>query len=152
MSMLNATLLIFTTFLVIYYIKVNQSRLPINQPLAIDSSTIVQATPTKTENLQQATSQDLLDLQYPGSSRVRFDQEQLFLESNDSPEKVSNWYKEHLNELGLKTTSAIQTSSNGNIFNNYLSSDEKKDIRVEISKSNKDSTTKINLTLYVDNE
>ncbi|MBI2022736.1 hypothetical protein HYS97_02725 [Candidatus Daviesbacteria bacterium] len=66
-------------------------------------------------------------------------------ESNDSPNIITDWYKEKIKSLGMSTTSFVQTSANDNVLNKLVGSDGKGEIRVEISRPADNSKTTIKL-------
>ena len=81
------------------------------------------------------------DLVYPGAKQLNLDT----YESTDNPETITNWYKNKIKDLGFKTTSSVETNTNGDILNKLASNNNSKEIRIEISKDNNQSVTRINI-------
>lgn len=83
---------------------------------------------------------------YPGAKTKSQTGEKLELESNDSPEKITDWYKKKINALNFNAKSFAQTNTNDNILNKLSAAKpgEKLDITIK-----KDQTTS-NVLIVVD--
>lgn len=70
---------------------------------------------------------------YPHSTEVSGN-EGLVLQSTDDPRVITDWYKNAILSHNLKTTSFIQTNTNGEVFNQLVGANGNSQVRVEISK------------------
>lgn len=75
----------------------------------------------------------LANFYYPHSIEVKNTNE-LVLQSSDNPQTITNWYKNVILSHNLKTTSFIQTNTNGQILNQLVGAGGNTQIKVEISK------------------
>lgn len=92
-------------------------------------------------------STDLNSFTYPSSKVINSDNNSLILESNDSASVITNWYKEQIQTEGMKTTSFVQTRTNGNVLNRLVGSNSYRKIDVEIRK--KSDQPEVRMTIYV---
>lgn len=83
-----------------------------------------------------------IELQYPNSTKIS----NTVFQTTDTPQQVTNWYKEKIINLGMRTTSVIQTSTNGTIKNKLVASDGKREIEIDIEKDKEDSTVRIEVS------
>lgn len=97
-------------------------------------------TPTFTQSQNRTQSSDL---EYPGSKKIKVEGNKTFLESNDDPQKITDWYKDKIKSMGFNAKSFVTTSANDNILNKLVGSDGKREIRIEIKKSPNESTVHI---------
>ena len=72
---------------------------------------------------------------YPNSSKASGDSSTFVLKSSDAPKTITDWYKNRISEAGMKATSFVQTSTNGNVLNSLVGSGNGYEVRVEIKKS-----------------
>ena len=107
-----------------------------NQPTTMPPT----STPT-TKPYQQ--SQTIFDFRYPNSTIISQNGNETVYESSDDPKKITDWYKDKIKSIGMKTTSFVQTSTNGNVLNKLVGANGNKEVRVEISKQNNNPTVKI---------
>lgn len=80
--------------------------------------------------------------QYPGSIKVSGS----VYTTTDSPQTVTDWYKDKIRQSGMQTTTFVQNSVNGNINNVLVGSNGDRDVRVTIKKSPSSATTEITLS------
>ncbi|MCL5438804.1 MAG: hypothetical protein M1268_02345 [Patescibacteria group bacterium] len=99
-------------------------------------------TPAPIINKNQNSKQNE-DLIYPGSVKIKNDNGNLELESLDDAQKITDWYKEKIKGMGMNAKSFVQTKANDKVLNKLVGSNGKKEVRVEISKENNQSTVKI---------
>lgn len=121
-------------------VKIPNSNSVITQP-SIQPNIII--SPTPSANPQPSVTDNINDLQYPESKQISSDT----WESSDSPQTVTEWYKQKIQSLGMNTTSFVQTSTNGNVLNKLVGSDGKEEIEVQITKSNKAQGVEIKLNV-----
>lgn len=88
-------------------------------------------------------STNLAEFIYPNSKQISISANKLSLESQDSPQTITNWYKDKIKSLGMSATSFVQTSTNDNVLNKLAGSSGNQQVRVEISKSATDTKVKI---------
>ncbi|HBC72807.1 MAG: hypothetical protein UX91_C0006G0037 [Candidatus Amesbacteria bacterium GW2011_GWB1_47_19] len=81
---------------------------------------------------------------YPGSVLVSPDT----YETPDDPDKVTLWYKEKINAIGLNVRSYVQTKTNDSVLNKLVGAGaDNIKISVEISKAAGTVTTRIRVTI-----
>lgn len=103
-------------------------------------------TPTPTPKPQAPTDQQKGSLRYPNSSFIRTEGETDIYESQDDSDRITDWYKEKIEQLGLNTTSFVKTKSNDNVLNKLVGADGSREVSVEISKPAGTSTVTIKVT------
>lgn len=99
-------------------------------------------TPIINQNQNSEQSEDLI---YSDSIKTKQENSNLELESLDDTQKITDWYKEKIRGMGMNAKSFVQTKANGKVLNKLVGSNGKKEIRVEISKENNQSTVKISV-------
>lgn len=126
------------------------SQTPSSTPTAIPSK----IPPTQSTKLMSPTpktesnNDELIDnFIYPNSTINNKSGNSLDLNSNDKPTIITQWYKDRINSLRMNAKSYSQTTTNGNVSNSLVATDGKKEIRVEITKKQNDSVTKIAVTI-----
>lgn len=87
---------------------------------------------------------NLSDFRYPDSSQLE-STDRLVLESSDDPKTITDWYKDKIRNLGFKSKSFVQTSTNGNILNKLVGASSNKQVKVEIEKKADESKSRIRL-------
>lgn len=95
--------------------------------------------PTPTSKIQPDNTSSF---QYPGSVKVSGS----LYTTTDSPQTVTDWYKDKIRQSGMQTTAFVQNSVNGNINNVLVGSNGDRDVRVTIKKSPDNATTEITLS------
>lgn len=83
---------------------------------------------------------------YPSATRVSGEGSSFTLKSGDSPATITDWYKNRIKQAGMKTTSFVQTSTNGNILNSLVGAGNGHEVRVEIKKSADEGSVTINVS------
>ena len=91
--------------------------------------------------------QTLSSFKYPNSSVTSSSQGFLKLQSNDSADNITDWYKEKIKGEGMSVTSFVTTKTNDNVLNKLVGADGQKEIRVEIKKSTGSSLVEIEVSL-----
>ena len=82
-----------------------------------------------------------MGLQYPGSVSVSAD----VFTTPDSPQTVTAWYKDQINQMKFNVKTFVQTSANEKVLNKLVASNGQTEVYVEISKNPSDSITLITL-------
>lgn len=92
------------------------------------------------------TPPSLNTYKYPGAKIKSQASSKLELDSSDSAEKITDWYKKKINELNFNAKSFAQTNTNGDILNKLSAAKpgEKLDITIK-----KDQSTS-NVSIVVD--
>ena len=67
--------------------------------------------------------------------------------SNDSPEKITEWYKNKINTEGYNSKSFVTTKSNEKVLNKLSASKNSQTILIEISRNDSNSQTEIYILL-----
>ena len=80
---------------------------------------------------------------YPGSATEKSTTSSLTLLSTDSPEAITNWYKEKIKELEFNAKSFSQTNTEGAIFNKLTAVKPGEKIEITIKKDQSTSKTTI---------
>ncbi len=84
---------------------------------------------------------------YPNSSNITGDGDISSMESADKPQIITDWYKEKIKSMGMKATSFVQTTTNGNVLNKLAGANNSFGIVVEIRKAEFDTKTSIRLII-----
>ena len=84
---------------------------------------------------------------YPGASLKSQTLASLVLESNDNTDKITDWYKAKIEELGMNVKSFVTTRANDKILNKLSAADGAREINVEISKEQGTSLVVISVGL-----
>lgn len=92
-----------------------------------------------------STPTPLNSFKYPNSTQISNGVE-LILQSFDNPQTITDWYKNIITGNGLKTTSFIQTNTNGEILNKLVGANNNSEVRVEISKQANQAVVTIKVT------
>lgn len=115
-------------------------------PIPSDTPTF---TPTLTPTILTPTPQPNnnnqlnLDLKYPNSIIISKNSNETTYESTDDPKKITDWYKDKIKSIGMKATSFVQTSTNGDVLNKLVGANSEKQVKVDISKQNNNILVKI---------
>ncbi len=97
--------------------------------------------PTNIVNPTQITQP--ANWQYPNSQKRS---ENEFV-SSESPEKITQWYKDKIIATGYSSKSFVQTSTNAKILNKLVGAKQNNEISVEIYKNPEDANTTIKIAL-----
>lgn len=95
----------------------------------------------------QNNSGSTADFRYPNSSQVGVSGNTTTYESSDNPKTITDWYKDRIKSVGMNTTSFVQTTTNGNVFNSLAGAERGRQVKVEIKKGASESTVKISVTM-----
>lgn len=125
-------------------VELDQEELELPQPTRTEIPTPI---PTKKPSASSDTNQSPTEIQYPNAVQIRTEGNTTVYESQDDPDAITDWYKEKIKELGMSATSFVTTKTNGNVLNELVGANGKREIRVEITKSADQSTTEIKLTI-----
>lgn len=98
-------------------------------------------------NTPKPSSNNLSSFQYPNSQVVSSGENSLILNSIDSSDTITDWYKEKIKGEGMSVTSFVTTKTNDNVLNKLVGADGEREIRVEITKDAGSSTVKISVSL-----
>jgi len=118
---------------------------PNNSPTIIMNNTPTTA-PTKTPvptTATQTTNISLSGFHYPGATVASSSGNRLELTTNDSPKTVTDWYKNAINQTGMNTKSFVTTSTNGNVINKLVAAGKGKEIDIDITKDDFETSVKI---------
>lgn len=83
---------------------------------------------------------------YPGAQVITETKSRLELQSGDDSGKITQWYKEKINELGFNAKSFSQTNTNGVVLNKLTAAKPGDKIEVTIKKDQ----TQSNVSITVD--
>lgn len=109
-------------------------------------------TPTKITSIQTEPSKQKAEntqtglLKYPNAIQTSSSGNTLSLESQDDPDAITQWYKEKIQSLGMNSKSFVTTKTNGNILNKLVGANGTREVQVEITKQNDESTVHITIT------
>jgi hypothetical protein len=90
---------------------------------------------------QQKTN--LQSFVYPSARVTQDTSKKLVLESTDSADTVTDWYKNRINAEGMNVTSFVTTNTNDNVLNKLVGASNTKKVSVEITKDAGEVTVKI---------
>jgi len=110
----------------------------------INTSVKIDITNTPTEKPQEASPNN--NLIYPIAQVISRSENEYILESSDSTQQITDWYKSYIQNNQMNTTSFVTTNTNGNILNKLAGAGNGKEITVEISKQANEVITKIKIT------
>lgn len=82
------------------------------------------------------------DWQYPGSTGNGN-----HWQSSDSPQVITDWYKNKIKTLNLNATSFVQTNTNNNVLNKLVAANGSTKVAIEITKDASSSQTSISVNL-----
>lgn len=89
------------------------------------------------------------NLVYPGSSVIENTSRRVVVQSSDSVDIITDWYKDVLTSLGLNVNSFVKTNSNGNVLNSLVVAGGGKEYRVEITKDSSEDV--VNIQIQIEN-
>ena|SRR5258708_2367952 len=127
-----------------------QTEISSPSPLPTSAQTpkpIIWATPPSSPKIQSQSS-NIDSFLYSNSQVKSQTTSSAQLESNDSPDSITNWYKNKLNSLGFNATSFVTTNSNNNVLNKLVVARNNQQVRVEIKKNASDSKTTISIEMH----
>lgn len=123
---------------------------PLPSEIVTPSVTKVVATPSPTPIPAGSQASGIKSsLFYPGASIISQSSNEFVLQSSDSPDTITPWYKEKIKSMGMSSKSFVTTKTNGNVLNKLVGADGKNEIRVEISKQANESITVIKLYFVI---
>lgn len=118
----------------------NATPTPLIEPTNQLTSTPPQNNPTPTTKPEGNNNNGFI---YPGATLKSNSSGNLILESNDSPDTITDWYKNEIKNQGVNVTSFVTTKTNGNVLNKLAGANGEKEINVEIERKEGTSTTLI---------
>lgn len=132
---------------------VNKTRLEGRSLTSSPSPTLPTATPNpqtplpsiNSLNKSANSSANRQEFSYPNAKVISSDKNSVILESTDSVNTITNWYKKQIQSQGLKTTSFIETNTNGEILNQLVGTNGTDKIQVSISKTAANQLARIEL-------
>lgn len=105
---------------------------PTSSPITPESTT----TPQQKSKIEDG-------LVYPNVTIKEESGSTVVLESGDSSETITDWYKDKINSLGMNVKSFVTTRANDKVLNKLVGADEEREIRIEISKEPGESSVMI---------
>jgi hypothetical protein len=69
------------------------------------------------------------------------------MESTEDTDKITDWYKSKIEDLGMNVKSFVTTKANDKILNKLSAADGVREINIEISKDSELSAVKISVAL-----
>jgi hypothetical protein len=114
-------------------------------------------TPAKTPNPgnknkpNSITNVPLADFKYPDSQVISDTTNTIVLRSADSPQKITSWYENRMQELGYSSRASAKTNTNGNVKNKLgggknTSNVTIENVTIEIVKNANEAVTTITLS------
>lgn len=85
--------------------------------------------------------------QYPNSIIVSSTDRQLSLNSDDSPDTITQWYKDTIDDENMNITTFITTNTNGAVMNKLVGANGASSVTIEITDTQNDSPVEIEVTL-----
>src|SRR3989338_10737231 len=102
-------------------------------------------TPTSTPTLSPENFPDQKTYRYPNSKILSQTNTTLTLESTDSPQIITTWYKSLLDKLDLNVKNYVNTNTNDNVENKLSVAGSGQSISVSVSKNATANETTINI-------
>lgn len=99
------------------------------------------ATPTATPTPSQSAAGS--SLRYPNSKVVEESGSRIKLESTDTDEQVTDWYKRLLEEKHMNAKSIVQTKTNGRVLNKLAGSNGDEAVEISIERDSETAVVKI---------
>lgn len=100
------------------------------------------------DNLPSPTPSPLhTELIYPGSTLIKNTEQSFFLESEDTPDEITAWYKDTIESLGMNAKSAIQIQTNEDIQNKIVGANKDREVTIDITKKSDTKIVSIIITL-----
>lgn len=84
---------------------------------------------------------------YPGATIVSQSTYSLTLESTDSDEAITEWYKEKIGKEGMNVKTFVTTKANDKVLNKLAGADAEREIYVEIKKELGENTVLITVNI-----
>lgn len=84
---------------------------------------------------------------YPGATIKTQTQTTLTLESSDDTDKITDWYKDKIKNMGANVKSFINTRANDKVMNKLVGANSELEVSVEISRDPGSSIVKISVLL-----
>ena len=93
------------------------------------------------------TDDALLDYQYPNSQIIERAGGYLLLESVDSSQLITDWYKEKITDQQMSVKSFVSTKVNDKVLNKLVGSSGSEKISVEVSQEDGKSAVSISVRI-----
>lgn len=81
--------------------------------------------------------------QYPNAEVTKIEKEKVSMETTDTPEQVTAWYKAKIVATNMRQRTTVQTSTNGEVLNKLSAVKEDISVTVEIRREENSEKTKI---------
>lgn len=114
----------------------------LQEKLQINKAVIITPTPTY-ESTKPKTVSSLI---YPNARITTESEHGYSLESTDSAEQITDWYKSYIQNNQMNATSFVTTNTNDTVLNKLAGAGNGKEITVEISRQASEAITKIKIT------
>ncbi len=126
-----------------------------NQPPSTPSGQIATPAPTPivpaprpTPPIQVvSTGININDFRYPNSSVSSSSDGHLILQSSDSADAITDWYKQKIIATGANVKSFVTTKTNDNVLNSLSGATGKANISVKINKPSGEASVSIDVTI-----
>lgn len=120
----------------------SNSPIPTSQTKATPKPTIMAQTNTN----NSTNNNDLNQFRYPNGKIISSGNTQITIESTDTPNQITDWYKQKIQGLGMNTQSFVSTNTNNNVLNSLAAAGNGINIKIEIRKDAGDSVTTIKIS------
>ncbi len=121
--------------------KITPTVSPTNTPTPLPENIQEQTTTSTINNASNINS-----FIYPNAIVIAKSGNNLILQSNDDADKITDWYKQKIKELGMVASSFIKTNANGKVLNKLAGSSGEKEILVEVAKQHNENTVNISVS------
>jgi hypothetical protein len=105
------------------------------------------STQTPKPSSTTSVSSSSVNFKYPGAHTIQESQTVLVMESTEDTDKITDWYKSKIEDLGMNVKSFVTTKANDKILNKLSAADGVREINIEISKDSELSAVKISVAL-----
>ena len=99
-----------------------------------------------TPSVQDGQVRERNAYKYPNSTIMTSSDTSLTLQSHDSTDTITDWYKERIKSEGLNVKTFVNTRANDKVLNKLVAADSNKEISVEINKEPGSSVVEISVT------
>jgi hypothetical protein len=90
----------------------------------------------KTQSFQENQLNNLIDFQYPESAVIGSENGVMLLQTTDTPDQISAWYKDKIDTSKINSSGLTKSTINGDILETIIAGNLSEQMRIDITKSN----------------
>lgn len=104
-------------------------------------------TPSPAPSSPPSSNTSLDEWRYPNASIISSTNNSISLESGDTPEQITDWYRQKIIDLDMSVTTFVTTTTNDNVLNKLAGADSDREVNIEIQRNAGQSITSIGVSL-----